>query len=82
MKPFRMSGRRPLAAAAVLGLLYVLAAPSPVTAAPIGTDAPGTAGHQPTYERKLIGKGTPDECFAGVGVAYPTGPPARPGSRR
>ncbi|MGC4772304.1 hypothetical protein ACLQ25_25445 [Micromonospora sp. DT44] len=79
MKPLRVSGRRPLAAAAVLGLLYVLAAPASAAANPIGADAPGTAGHQPKYERTLIGKGTPDECFAGVGVAYPPGPPCATG---
>jgi hypothetical protein len=82
VNPLRMSGRRLLAATAVLGVLCVLAAPSPAAAIPIEESAPGTAGHQPEYERKLLGKGAPDECFAGIGLAYPAGPPCATGQAK
>jgi hypothetical protein len=50
-------------------LLAVTTAAEPATAAPGGDD----------YRFALLAKAKADECFAGVGVAYPAGAPGAGG---
>jgi hypothetical protein len=73
--------RRTATAAVALGLVHALVA-APAAAAPDGKGGPAPGGHRPSYERTLLAKATPDECFAGVGVAYPPGPPCATGQAK
>jgi hypothetical protein len=60
---------------AVLAIVSMLLTPTPVAAvepAAVGFAAVG-------YERTLLAKAAPDECFAGVGLPYPAGPPCAEG---
>ncbi|MEO3747653.1 hypothetical protein [Plantactinospora sp. B5E13] len=75
----RRGARRLLAATVTLGLIHTLVIAMPAAAAPAGA---GPAGHPPAYERTLLAKATPDECFAGVGLAYPPGPPCASGQAK
>lgn len=78
MSSLRISARRLLAVAAVLGLGPALAVPSAALGAPL--DAAGAAGGQPS--RQVLAKAAPDECFAGVGQPYPAGPPCATGQAK
>jgi hypothetical protein len=55
-----------LAASVVLGVT--------ATATPISADQ--------TYTMELLGKAQPDECFNGIGVPYPAGPPCAEGQAK
>jgi hypothetical protein len=58
--------RRRLLAAVLAGLLPAMAV-APANATP------------PTFSIEVLAKAAADECFAGVGVSYPTGPPCETG---
>ena len=50
-----------------------------VTAAVLGLAAAVGPSAADTYTVELLGKAQPDECFAGIGVPYPPGPPCASG---
>ncbi|MEU3457308.1 hypothetical protein ABZ671_27450 [Micromonospora sp. NPDC006766] len=63
-------------------LLRRLAVPAALLLAFAPTGAGSTATAQSvaaTYSYRLLAKAQPDECFAGVGVPYPVGPPCATG---
>ncbi|MFY1637955.1 hypothetical protein ACN27F_32550 [Solwaraspora sp. WMMB335] len=37
---------------------------------------------QPAFEHELLAKATPDECFNGIGLPYPVGPPCAEGQAK
>lgn len=63
-------------AAAVLTALVVAVQPSAAMARP---DVPGGKPGKTSYRHQLLAKATPDECFVGVGLPYPPGPPCAEG---
>jgi hypothetical protein len=65
---------RLLAALVALGL--VTTSPAPAAADP----TPGIA--RPTESARLLAKAAADECFAGIGVDYPPGPPCAVGREK
>jgi hypothetical protein len=68
MLPLRISARRWLPAVALLGLATALVVPS--AAAEVSSTEPSI---------QLLAKAAPDECFAGIGLPYPPGPPCAQG---
>jgi hypothetical protein len=61
---------------AALAIVVAAAVPAaPAVAAP-------EAGPPPGYEHSLLAKAAPDECFAGVGLPYPAGPPCAEGQAK
>ncbi|SCE72775.1 hypothetical protein GA0070563_101620 [Micromonospora carbonacea] len=74
----RMSRWR-LLSAVLLGVLPVLAAVPSAAGAGRGVLLPDST---PTFRHQLLAKATPDECFAGVGVPYPAGPPCAQGQAK
>ncbi|BCJ68030.1 hypothetical protein [Polymorphospora rubra] len=79
MDRFRISARRLLAAVAVLGLLPALAGAPAALAAP-ADPGPATSGPHEAWE--LLAKAQVDECFDGIGMAYPPGPPCASGQAK
>ncbi|MEV0330497.1 hypothetical protein AB0H63_29180 [Micromonospora echinospora] len=79
MKPIRIHSRRLWAAVAVLGLGAALTAPATALGAPTAED---DRHHQPKPNPQVIAKAEPDECFAGVGLPYPAGPPCASGQAK
>ncbi|WP_245730472.1 hypothetical protein [Micromonospora pallida] len=61
----------------VLGVLPALAAtPSAAAGTTIAGLLPPTP---PTFQHELLAKAAPDECFNGIGMPYPAGPPCEQG---
>ncbi|WP_208817266.1 hypothetical protein [Micromonospora echinofusca] len=81
MKLLRIPARRLLSAVAVLGLVPALAVPVPAQSAPVEETSSVDAAAQ-KYDRRLLAKAVPDECFAGVGAPYPAGPPCAEGQAK
>lgn len=82
MHQLQLPSRRLLTAAVVVGLLAVSTTPataagseSTVTGTTVGAAATGT----PDMSIELLAKAVADECFAGIGVPYPPGPPCEQG---
>lgn len=75
MHRLRLLSRRLLTAAVVMGLVGAPA--TPAVAAPDGAAAPAATGGGMSFE--VLAKAVADECFAGVGVPYPPGPPCAEG---
>lgn len=48
----------------------------------VGVPASPAAAASDTYTWKLLGKAAPDECFNGIGVPYPAGPPCAEGQEK
>lgn len=76
----RKSRWRLLSAVVVLGVLPAL------TATPSAAAGPTVAGllplNPPTFQHELLAKAAPDECFAGIGLPYPAGPPCEQGQAK
>ncbi|BCL14563.1 hypothetical protein [Micromonospora sagamiensis] len=66
---------RLLSAVVVLGVLPALAA-TPSAAAGLLPSPP------PTFQHELLAKAAPDECFDGIGMPYPAGPPCAQGQAK
>ncbi|KWV29500.1 hypothetical protein [Micromonospora rifamycinica] len=82
MNPLRISARRLSTVVAVLGLGSVLAVPSAALGVPLdAADAASVAGTQ-QGSPQLLAKAQPDECFAGIGLPYPAGPPCATGQAK
>lgn len=65
-------------------LALVLPMVAAVVAAVVGQPASAAArsaaaGGGVSYRHQLLAKATPDECFVGIGLAYPVGPPCAQG---
>ncbi|MEU7978857.1 hypothetical protein AB0B63_10030 [Micromonospora sp. NPDC049081] len=85
MNPLRFSARRLSTAVAVLGLGSVLAVPSAALGAPLDAADPGSAASVAGAQQsspQLLAKAQPDECFAGIGLPYPAGPPCAEGKAK
>jgi hypothetical protein len=69
--------QRRLTFAVVLVLLPALV----VTSAPAAGQAPASASASgsPAFHHELLAKAPPDECFNGIGLPYPAGPPCAQG---
>ncbi|MEU4245561.1 hypothetical protein [Actinoplanes sp. NPDC026619] len=48
----------------------------------VASAAPASAATTDTYEYKLLAKAKADECFNGIGVPYPAGPPCAEGQAK
>ncbi|MFV2020892.1 hypothetical protein [Micromonospora sp. LOL_023] len=53
----------------------------------VGTPAPATGRGlsppaPPAFDHELLAKATPDECFVGIGLPYPAGPPCAQGQAK
>lgn len=76
----RMSRRRLLSVFVLLAVLPAL------TATPTAAAGAGVTGllplTPPTFEHQLLAKATPDECFNGIGMPYPPGPPCEQGQAK
>jgi len=77
MRWLQTSRRRLLSAAVLIALPAALAvAPSPATARPLPSPS------EAAFDTQLLAKATPDECFAGIGLPYPAGPPCESGQAK
>lgn len=74
MHRLQLLSRRLLSAAVVLGIVTVSATPATAT-----TGGPAAAGDTGEVSLEVLAKAVADECFAGVGVPYPPGPPCTEG---
>ncbi|HEU4425673.1 MAG TPA: hypothetical protein VFR67_24320, partial [Pilimelia sp.] len=81
MKRLRIQRWRLPAAAVALAVLAALVTPS-ADAAEQAPDAGLKAVGQLSVKRQLLAKAPSDECFAGMGLPYPEGPPCAEGKAK
>lgn len=67
---------RSAAAVAALAAMVVAGQPSAAMA------RPEAASGKVSYRSQLLAKATPDECFVGIGLPYPAGPPCAEGQAK